>query len=91
MLLEIRYLFGSKKKLLLENWYLSRHTFLEKMFSVWRTNTSPWKIVIMLNEQEKVPWKIVICSTNEQTFLENDYLFGEHIKPPGKVQKKVLL
>ena len=23
--------------------------------------------------------------------LENQYLFGEHIKPPGKVQKKVLL
>ena len=28
---------------------------------------------------------------NRQTFLKKKYLFGEHMKPPGKIQKKVLL
>ena len=44
----------------------------------------------LVRQAEKTtPWKTVICSTNKYTFLENDYLFGVHIKPPGKVQKKV--
>ena len=42
-------------------------------------------------QTKKSSWKICICSANSQTFLENWHLLGEHIKPPGKIQKKVLL
>ena len=68
-----------------------------------RKEVPSWKLPLCLMIFKKASWKIWICSVTkkfswkkwflvgEQMYLPGKLLFGEHIKPPGKIQKKVLL
>ena len=50
----------------------------------------PPRLIAKISVRLGVPsCKLPICSLIfEKDFLENRYLFGEHIKSPGKLQKK---